>query len=201
MPNRKNHYLKLKSPGKVLKLVLSVSLFKMVFVVIGSKTNTFKLHNKLTNVEDLDEQNYARNGPIEVHTRIIFSRMGTINTVDEKFDCHAFVECYWDDDNLYAMILQDANLEKNSGVQLKNRLNEYLDEFTFDPNKYWTPRTYFENALGEIKTEKTYKIQAVKKPSYLNVSHTLSHMMTIRVFEQKFIRGVFHEVKFFLNHN
>jgi hypothetical protein len=110
------------------------------------------------NFLDLDEPKYLKDGegPIEVSVRIIFSRMGTINTLLERFDCHAFIECYWDDSKLYDVIIQEAHLTGISGVQLRNRLNSFLSTFKFDPCQYWTPKIYLENAIGEVKEERTY---------------------------------------------
>ena len=169
-------------------------LLETRFLGLENKRAPFKLHD-YTDFDDLDEKKCLQDGPIEVHTRIIFSRMGIISTVDEKFDCHAFVECCWDDDKLYEIILREADLVNNTGIQLRNRLNQYLDEFIFDPCIHWTPKTYFENGLGEVKTEKTYKIQVINKLNPNSIEpYPVAHMMTIRVFEQKFIRGAFYEV-------
>ena len=106
---------------------------------------------------DLDEPKYVKDGegPIEVYVRIIFARMGTINTLLERFDCHAFIECYWDDSKLFETIIQEAHLIGISGVQLRNRLNSYLSTFKFNPYEYWTPRIHLENAIGEVKEERT----------------------------------------------
>ena len=106
---------------------------------------------------NLDGPKYVKDGdgPIEVYVRIIFSRMGTINTLLERFDCHAFVECYWDDQRLYNLIIEEAKLTGFSGIQLRNRLISFLNTFNFDPYEYWTPKIYFDNAIGEVKEEKS----------------------------------------------
>lgn len=163
------------------------------FKVIGKK-NKFE---DFSNFGDPDSCTYVKDGqgPIEVYTRIIFSRMGNINTIDEKFDCHAFIECYWDDDRLYEIVLKEANLVGNSGVQLRNKLNAYLNTFRFNPWKYWTPRIHYENAIGEVKEEKIYKVEVIYK-KFETDSHLETNMMTLRVFEQKFARGIFYEVLF-----
>ena len=64
-----------------------------------------------------------------------------------------------------------------------------MKTFKFNPNDYWTPKIYFENALGDVKSEIIYKLQVSSK-----IDETFEESLTIVVTEQRFIKGAFHEV-------
>ena len=120
--------------------------------------------------------------PVEVQCRIIFARMGSIDTIKERFECQAFVECIWNDDKLLQKILQEANIT----TELEVELSEYLRTFKFDPLNHWTPRIYFDNAINDGKQERAYKVAIFHNKD--------TNLLTLRVFEQIFVKGVFYEV-------
>ena len=150
--------------------------------------------------------------PVTVQCRIIFARMGTINTLLEKYDCHgiiscshffivktfikgyknlAFVECTWFDNNLLDRILKEGNINKLrfSDSQLENVVSSHLKTYKFDPKTEWTPKIYFDNAIGEVKAETIFQ---------LRTAYNSDNLLTVKVSEQKFVRGVFHEVNYLI---
>lgn len=160
--------------------------------------------------------------PVVVKCKIIFSRMGTINTINECFDCQAYVECAWEDDNLFHYIL---NLNRNIQSSNKSQFDIYkhaidnLKYFEYNPDKHWSPKIYIENTIGDLKEEKTYKFEIIEKikPS-CSIATTISVLSneyekvidcltdldslerpiqpnyTVRVSEMNFVKGVFYEV-------
>jgi hypothetical protein len=50
---------------------------------------------------------------IEIKSRIIFLKLGQIDTRNERYDAEAFIECFWEDDDIYKL-LADPNMAKNS---------------------------------------------------------------------------------------
>lgn len=63
-----------------------------------------------------------KNGPnvvkrIKITSRLVFLKVGQIDTRNERFDAEAFIECSWEDDVLFK-ILADPNMAKNSNFIL-----------------------------------------------------------------------------------
>lgn len=50
--------------------------------------------------------------PIRVISRIIFVKMGQIDTRNERYDAEAYIECMWEDDAIFKY-LSSPNLGKN----------------------------------------------------------------------------------------
>lgn len=123
--------------------------------------------------------------PVYVKSRIAFSRMGCINTLNEKFDCQAFVECIWQDDELFKKLIKDVKINESN----ERKIQEKLSAFKFNPNENWTPKIFFDNALGEVKSETVYKLRLTEK-----IDDNNQETMTISVIEQRFIKGSFHEI-------
>lgn len=40
-------------------------------------------------------------GPVEIVSRIIFLKMGQIDTRNERYDAEAYIECTWEDDEIF----------------------------------------------------------------------------------------------------
>ena len=72
---------------------------------------------------------------VKVEIRIVFLKIGEIDTVKEQFQAEAFIEARWKEPSLKI---------------------EELD--SFDATKYWNPMIEIENAVGEIKSDVSYKI-------------------------------------------
>ena len=50
---------------------------------------------------------------VKVTSRVVFLRVGQIDTKNERYDAEVFIECSWEDDIIYR-ILADPNMTKNS---------------------------------------------------------------------------------------
>ena len=49
----------------------------------------------------------------KVTSRIVFLKLGQIDTRNERYDAEAYIECSWEDDQIFK-ILADPNMTKNS---------------------------------------------------------------------------------------
>ncbi len=96
-----------------------------------------------------------------------------------------------------------APLNPNNLINLKNIINniKYLE---YDPNVFWSPQLYIENAIGDLKEEIKHKLEIVEKegsdllndPNFntrSEQSKNLYNNLTIRVVEMRKLRGVFYE--------
>ena len=45
-----------------------------------------------------------------VECKVIFTRMGTIDTISENFNCQAYIETSWEDDDLFDKVLNKMDL-------------------------------------------------------------------------------------------
>lgn len=100
---------------------------------------------------------------MRVTSRIVFLKVGQIDTRNERYDAEAYIECTWEDDEIFK-VLSDPNMVKNSDnnnnktsdsfktpailnqnqsnlVNLKHILNN-INYLEYDPNLYWSPQLY-----------------------------------------------------------
>ena len=56
----------------------------------------------------------------KVTSRIVFLKLGQIDTRNERYDAEAYIECSWEDDQIFK-ILADPNMTKNSKPELNKR--------------------------------------------------------------------------------
>lgn len=76
---------------------------------------------------------------VKVEIRIVFLKIGEIDTIKEQFQAEAFIEAKWKEPSL--------NIDE-------------LD--SFDATKFWNPNIEIENAVGDIKADVSYKIVVEK---------------------------------------
>jgi hypothetical protein len=50
--------------------------------------------------------------PVKVTSRIVFLKVGQIDTRNERYDAEAYIECFWEDDQIFKL-LADPNMAKN----------------------------------------------------------------------------------------
>jgi hypothetical protein len=55
----------------------------------------------------------ANKPPIRITSRIVFLKVGQVDTRNERYDAEAYIECFWEDDQIFK-ILSDPNMAKNS---------------------------------------------------------------------------------------
>ena len=84
--------------------------------------------------------------------------------------------------------------ENNNIINVKNIINN-LNYVEYDPNMFWSPQLYVENAIGDLKEDLRYKLEIVqKKNSNLTVEPTnLAKNLTVQVTEMRRVRGIFYE--------
>lgn len=138
--------------------------------------------------------------PILVRGKIIFSRIGEINTKAERFDSEIYYECSWEDDKLYEIFYNSqnfSNLKRNDFQSKLDLMNKNISQFSYNPNIHWSPKVYIDNAIGEPKGETSYKLDIVKKGHPNNLTKCEHLDYTIQVTEMKALKGIFYEVKNF----
>lgn len=93
----------------------------------------------------------------EVQLRIIFLRIGEIDTLNEKFFAEILVEAKWEESKLCAEFEQ---MPASHCVQVAN-ISTFLREEKelTHPTKYWNPKIYIENALNDPNMTIHYKIK------------------------------------------
>lgn len=64
--------------------------------------------------------------PAKVTSRIVFLKLGQVDTRNERYDAEAYIECSWEDDQIFK-ILADPNMTKN---------REYLFFFDLQENQF-----------------------------------------------------------------
>lgn len=84
----------------------------------------------------------------EVEIRIIFLRIGDIDTLNERFFAEILIESKWEDPKLSIEFHSDTN----------STIDEEEKELNH-PNKYWNPKIYVENSLNDPKQTVYYKVK------------------------------------------
>ena len=107
-------------------------------IITVSEVNNLKQSNKNlvdssnvsnnTNMTELsktgtDDASKPVKKPIRVTSRIVFLKVGQIDTRNERYDAEAYIEASWEDEKIYR-ILADPNMTKNSMLFL-NFQNQY----------------------------------------------------------------------------
>jgi hypothetical protein len=93
----------------------------------------------------------------DVELRIIFFRIGEIDTLNEKFFAEILLEAKWQEPKVHTEFDTRPMKIMNTGVFLKE------EKQLFQPNRYWNPKIYVENILSEPNETITYKIKREMK--------------------------------------
>ena len=180
----------------------------------NSATKNFHIYSQLdavssSNANSLNENKEEEIPIVEtkktaiVKCKIIFVRMGNINTKLERFDCQVYIECSWQDETLLQAIVNKLHSMKSNN-DLYDRVMEQLQTISYDPKNFYDPNIYIENAIGDIKEEKSYRLQIIERDSIdetclysnaLNPINIFQSKYTVMVSQMSFVKGVFHEVK------
>jgi hypothetical protein len=165
-----------------------------------------KQHDSIVDKKSVTPKSKA----IFVDSRIVFLKIGQIDTRNERYDAEAYIECSWHDDEMFKLLTNSSDLRSSnigstnqSNVAALKNILKNISAFEYDPNQHWSPQLYIENAIGDLKEEVRHKIEIVEKV------HTNNHMkvtpeniskhisnFTVRVCEMRKLRGVFYEVTF-----
>jgi hypothetical protein len=114
--------------------------------------------------------------PKEVQIRVVFLRIGEIDTLNEKFYAEILIESKWEEKRL-----------KNEFSDLTSHIDE---KDLIDFSKYWNPGIYVENSLKLDKTI-NYKI----RKDYVHTSTMITNPLrfTYWMHEYQTIKGYFFE--------
>lgn len=124
-----------------------------------------------------------------VQIRLIFIRIGEIDTLNEKYQAEIYFEARWTEKislNNFNLNLQQEKefVQERRTIKLEN----------FNPNANWTPMLFIENAIGQIgELERWFTGKRI-----LNES-TTSPLFEVEICEHRRFKGVFWE-KLELNH-
>lgn len=122
----------------------------------------------------------------EVEIRIIFLRIGDIDTLNERFFAEILIESKWEDPEL--------NVEFDSEISSPN--DEEEKELN-QPNKYWNPKIYVENSLNDPKQTVYYKVKKEVVDNQLERSDVdlkqLKSVAKFWLYEYRKIKGYFFE--------
>ncbi|CAF0922000.1 unnamed protein product [Adineta ricciae] len=138
--------------------------------------------------EDSNQKQSAR----EVRIRLVFVRIGDIDTLNEKYQADVYFEARWAD----TMNVRLLDLTPDQQSQLLHE-NVIIRTDKFDAKEHWTPQLYIENAIGQIgEQDKWFTI--MKRTS--EKSESLSPpVANLEICEHRRVKGVFWE-KLELNH-
>ncbi|CAF0996895.1 unnamed protein product [Adineta steineri] len=109
-----------------------------------------------------------------VHVRLVFLRIGEIDTLNEKYQAHASIESRWlvPYDKLFSNISTADQERLISGRSIS------LDKYD---GSYWHPQLYIENALGDLKEQIKYSAKLNSKDHQIYIC------------EHRIIKGLFWE--------
>ncbi|CAF0784139.1 unnamed protein product [Didymodactylos carnosus] len=129
-----------------------------------------------------------------VRIRLIFFRIGEIDTLNEKYQAEAYIEARWTDTTI---ITSSLNLTPQQQQQLAEGKSVRIADL--NSNTYWSPELFIENAIGQIGEQvKWFTIKKIDQVSTSPLT-TMSMMLTLEICEHRRINGVFWE-KLELNH-
>ena len=113
------------------------------------------------NIKTLKASPVVFHKPREVEIRVIFLRIGDIDTLNEKFFSEILIEAKWEEPKLVN--------EFSSTNAPGNAFKSYSEEKELtSANKYWNPQIYIENALNDPQQTMYYKLR--KEVVYTNAS-------------------------------
>jgi hypothetical protein len=107
-------------------------------------------------------------GPREVEIRVIFLRIGDIDTLNEKFFAELLIESKWQEPRLVTEFANTPLVQPefdNSGCWSEEH------ELVSNSNRYWNPQIYIENALNDPQQTMYYKIKRVMRGGHPPTSH------------------------------
>ncbi|CAF1496458.1 unnamed protein product [Adineta ricciae] len=109
-----------------------------------------------------------------VYVRLIFLRIGEIDTLNEKYQAQASIESRWAVDSQQLL----AELSADDQQSLADGKSVSLLKYT---ESHWHPQLYIENALGDLKEQIRYTAKISKNDNRLYIC------------EQRDIKGLFWE--------
>ncbi|CAF0865229.1 unnamed protein product [Brachionus calyciflorus] len=149
----------------------------------------------MATVSPVDEPE-KRKSCVTVQSRINFTKIGEIDTKNEKFAAEAYIECTWYDDSILKKFIE-INFS-DSNMDFLNDLNEtkikflhsILKKIQYDPELFWSPEIYVENSIGSPKEYFTYKFDLVLTDK--QAADSIDSYI-VRITEKRRVEGFFYE--------
>jgi hypothetical protein len=108
--------------------------------------------NKI-NSKPINRRNSVLNAPPrEVELRVIFLRIGDIDTLSERFFAEILIESKWQEPKL-------VNEFQTSNEQQQQQSTQNEEKEILNGSKYWNPQIFVENALNDPQQTIYYKIK------------------------------------------
>lgn len=67
-------------------------------------------HHKQQSMDNVEK---PKPKPVKITSRMIFLKVGSVDTRNERYDAEAYVECWWEDEQIYRL-LADPNMSRHS---------------------------------------------------------------------------------------
>lgn len=171
------------------KLSLSLYLVKMPEqrALILSRTN---------NDADAEAKNKKSH---QVTSRIVFLKVGEIDTKNEKFEAEAYIESYWEDEEIYKQLLDSSRISLGNyqgflTLDSLHTLGMNLAHINFEQKKHWSPELFIENSIGTLNEKIEHKLTLVKKDlTDLTTTQVSLKELTVKVTEKRKVEGFFYE--------
>jgi hypothetical protein len=117
------------------------------------KMNVFIIYIAFQNMKE--NSNLSPNKTVKVYVRLMFLRIGEIDTLNEKYQAQASIEARWpvEFDKLSANLSPDDQKRLSDGKSIS--LVNYAAS-------NWHPQLYIENAIGDLKEQIRYSAKRSK---------------------------------------
>lgn len=91
---------------------------------------------------------------MSVELRLVFLKIGEIDTLKEQFQAEAFIQARWSEPTLKGTVRETGpRREKNFRSRSSSK-----DIDGFDPSKFWNPLLYIDNSVGDLKNDVWHKV-------------------------------------------
>ncbi|CAF1028908.1 unnamed protein product [Adineta steineri] len=155
-----------------------------------SQSRNKSLSSHIVSTSRIDSQEKKTNARI-VRVRLVFIRIGEIDTLNEKYQADVYVEGKWTEairiSNLNSQQQNDL-LNENKAIRIEKELGPITD---------WRSQLYIENAIGQIGEQDVW-FTITKK--IVDKHETIpSSFVKVNICEHRRLKGVFWE-KLELNH-
>ncbi len=100
-------------------------------------------------IENLIDENNHQTNAIQVSIRLMFLRIGEIDTLNEKYQAQASIEARWpiESETLTSDLSSDDQKRLIDGKSIS--LLKYAES-------HWHPQLFIENAIGDLKEQIRY---------------------------------------------
>jgi hypothetical protein len=109
----------------------------------------------------MDENNQQTN-PVQINIRLMFLRVGEIDTLNEKYQAQASIEARWP----IELDILTPDLSADDQKRLINGKSVSVLKYA---ETHWHPQLFIENAIGELKEQIRYSAKKSRKNSQIYI--------------------------------